>query len=431
MKPHSRSPGAGSREVRAAGPSLSRKIGLGILILILLLEVLPRIWPALDPVLLPPTRLSDILRLFEQDEILFWRLRPGQETMFQSGLVSVNSLAFRGPEVAMPKPAGVFRILVLGESLTFGWGVEYEETYGQRLREALEERGLFGGRVEVVIAATPGYTSHQGLLLLERTGFSLQPDLVTVPYVVNDVDRLRFFRNDGRPDHELEPGSPFWIGLQNLTARSYSYRLYQRLIIGALKAIVGPKLRAQAMARGYVNRVPIDRYRANLERFQSLCSQHGVPLVFLRIPLHLPVPTVEDAPADLVPVLAAVADGATTLQPDKADRVLAWVKEQLQQALDAAINGDDPEEIEEQIELARQWDAYRTRIENIRYNAVMVDTAARLGVPLADVTSAVAAYHGEEPLFRDAADDPIHPSPLGHRLFAEVLLQTILDAGLN
>ena len=48
-------------------------------------------------------------------------LVPGIQ--FQSGPfhVDVNSLGFRGPEIPIPKPAGVFRVFALGESTTFGW----------------------------------------------------------------------------------------------------------------------------------------------------------------------------------------------------------------------------------------------------------------------------------------------------------------------
>jgi len=55
--------------------------------------------------------------------------------------VSINSLGFRGPELDLDTP-GVLRVLLLGDSFTFGYGVEYEQTFGNRLEQNLSEAGI-------------------------------------------------------------------------------------------------------------------------------------------------------------------------------------------------------------------------------------------------------------------------------------------------
>src|SRR3989344_8286280 len=46
-----------------------------------------------------------------------------------SNLISTNSFGFRGKEISQKKPTSVFRILLLGDSMTLGWGVEDDETF--------------------------------------------------------------------------------------------------------------------------------------------------------------------------------------------------------------------------------------------------------------------------------------------------------------
>ena len=64
--------------------------------------------------------------------------------------VSTNSIGLRGPELADPKPE--IRIACVGDSVTFGWGVSYEESYPARLERLLIERGR---SVEVLNAGVP------------------------------------------------------------------------------------------------------------------------------------------------------------------------------------------------------------------------------------------------------------------------------------
>ena len=101
--------------------------------------------------------------------------------------VKFNSRGLRGPEVAIPKPADTFRVLVLGDSVVEGAQVAYEETMAARLAPALGEQA--GGRlVESVNAGVAGFGTGQQLLFLEREGLAYQPDLVVLVFTIaNDV----------------------------------------------------------------------------------------------------------------------------------------------------------------------------------------------------------------------------------------------------
>src|SRR5206468_6247042 len=62
--------------------------------------------------------------------------------------IEVNSLGFRGPEFAVPKAPGVFRIFAIGESSTFGWKGTYSHEGAwpalleAKLRAAHPDRGI-------------------------------------------------------------------------------------------------------------------------------------------------------------------------------------------------------------------------------------------------------------------------------------------------
>ncbi|HEY3098140.1 MAG TPA: GDSL-type esterase/lipase family protein [Methylomirabilota bacterium] len=99
--------------------------------------------------------------------------------------ITTNSLGLRGPELA-PKPAGVRRVLALGDSFTFGHAVEAAETWPAVLEQLLNARG--GPRWEVVNAGVGGYGTGQELLLYDELESRVTPDLVVLGFaVVNDV----------------------------------------------------------------------------------------------------------------------------------------------------------------------------------------------------------------------------------------------------
>lgn len=105
------------------------------------------------------------------DDELGYRLNPEQD--------DINALSIRHAEIATPKPAGVFRMVVLGDSIPWAKGVRgFAEDVADRIGA---ER-----RVEVINAAVPGYTTFQELAFFERFVASVDPDLVVWSYCLND-----------------------------------------------------------------------------------------------------------------------------------------------------------------------------------------------------------------------------------------------------
>ena len=85
-----------------------------------------------------------------------------------------------------PKPKDVFRILSLGPSFAFGWGVNYEDSYIYEIASALR---VPGKRIELVNMGTPSQPVSYQLRWLKHSG-GYQPDLIiqTVYGYIFDVD---------------------------------------------------------------------------------------------------------------------------------------------------------------------------------------------------------------------------------------------------
>jgi lysophospholipase L1-like esterase len=98
--------------------------------------------------------------------------------------VRTNSLGLRGPELP-PRVPGELRILVLGDSITFGDYVDEDETYPARLEARL--RAAAPGRlVRVVNGGGPNLGTRDEAALLAELAPAVRPDLVLVGFYLND-----------------------------------------------------------------------------------------------------------------------------------------------------------------------------------------------------------------------------------------------------
>ncbi len=126
------------------------------------------------------------------DPELIYTLKPNYDAYLKGTAVRLfhlktNSLGLREREIPFEKPPGVFRIELLGDSVSMAEGVELEETYLKQLESRLHAQGW--PNVETINAAIRGYGTDQELLLFRRIGKRFHPDLVILAmYTGNDLD---------------------------------------------------------------------------------------------------------------------------------------------------------------------------------------------------------------------------------------------------
>jgi lysophospholipase L1-like esterase len=139
-----------------------------------------------------------------------WRLAPNLKNLPWCGAaVTTNSDGIRMDKPLLPKATGTVRIVCLGDSVTFGYGIPFywegkwnaaEKAYPAVMEAALHEKA--GGKnVEVISLACPGYTSEQGRLWFSQLADQLDADIVTACFGRNDV--MSF----GVPDRRIRTGA--------------------------------------------------------------------------------------------------------------------------------------------------------------------------------------------------------------------------------
>ena len=120
------------------------------------------------------------LEIYQPDPKLYWKLKPNQDCYTKIGHqpVHINSQGTRGPEFQTEKPANTVRILSLGDSRTFGWGLADEETYSRRLEQMLQAYVGAGKKIEVINAGVNAWSYPQMLVYFRDFGLKYRPDLV-------------------------------------------------------------------------------------------------------------------------------------------------------------------------------------------------------------------------------------------------------------
>lgn len=102
--------------------------------------------------------------------------------------IKINSLGFRDYEYPYDKPNNTFRIVILGDSITFGHGVELNDTYVKVLEKILNENYSSGRlRYEVLNLGIPGYNMFEKIEIFRERGIRFNPDLVIVQYIDDDI----------------------------------------------------------------------------------------------------------------------------------------------------------------------------------------------------------------------------------------------------
>ncbi len=161
---------------------------------------------------------------YVSDAVLGQRLGAGYDGWFAGVPVKINDLGFRDTrEYALAKPPGSFRILVLGDSVTFGHGAVYETTYPYLLEQRLKTwRADINWQVWNL--GVPGYNTADELAYLKEVGGRYDPDMVVVGFFPNDLSTGLPTRS---PGYLRRAASAVRRQLQR---HLYSYELYRRAL---------------------------------------------------------------------------------------------------------------------------------------------------------------------------------------------------------
>jgi hypothetical protein len=123
--------------------------------------------------------------------------RPNASARLMGTAIALNSLGDRGPELA-PRTDHTKRVLVLGSSVTLGWGVPFPEVFSSVLETRLNKERPFGEayRFEFVNAGIGNYNTKFQYVLFKRQYPLVKPDFVILHYFIRDAEPIGMGRDN-------------------------------------------------------------------------------------------------------------------------------------------------------------------------------------------------------------------------------------------
>jgi hypothetical protein len=229
------------------------------------------------------------LSLGIEDELLGYRNRPNSVTQVKSPEFSVeykinrDGLRDETPHLN-PKPQENIRVLLLGDSFTFGHGNNYDKIWPVLVEQRLSKQFR---NIEVVKAGVLGYDTHQELLYLERLFPIYTPDLVVVVFLPNDLVTNSPVASGPTDKSVVSNKSP-----KNTLDMMQSFLFWKRLLISNDRLYVHLKkglveYYASPMDEALKEKISITKEL--LLKISSYCKKNHAIFVVLSIPQHYQV----------------------------------------------------------------------------------------------------------------------------------------------
>ncbi len=187
----------------------------------------------------------------------------------------LNSLGCRDREWTLGEQPGVRRIAFVGDSFTYGWGIERPDNrFPDRIQAMFDRRSP--GTVEVMNVAKPGWCTGQEIQPIRDMIAVYGVDEVVLCYVANDIERLLPRTGDFNP---IVPPQPRWF---NPDSSCLLYHLYYRIFVPRADTVAGYH---DWLAAGFADRSIWRAHQDELREIIGECRQNGVTLRVVLLPL--------------------------------------------------------------------------------------------------------------------------------------------------
>jgi len=305
-------------KIRKRGKNVVKSILIPIIwiiILLILSEVSLRLFYP-QPIF-KHTVIESIPPIFNESSYFPWELKPLTKTQHISVTdefnvsININSLGYRDYEFTKNKPNDTYRILAIGDSTTYGFGVEINETYIKILEKFLNEKE---DKKYYIINA--GFKSGRGpdteYLFIKKEGISLNPDMIIVGFFMEndfrdyrentweldsleDINKIRpkdtyvdsnnKLRNVGNGSTGSIKGELYKINVY-LSFHSHLYILFKNNFRNILITIQNGKPEPSIYSLNYPERVEkdIEATLGLLLKMKKIADENNIKLVILIIP---------------------------------------------------------------------------------------------------------------------------------------------------
>ena len=232
----------------------------------------------------------------------------GGKTVYDNLTYHINTRGYRGPEFAVPKPAGTIRIIIYGGSQVFDTTNSEGRDWPRRVESLLRQNGF--PQVEVINAGTPGHASFDSVGRLFAEGHALEPDYVVLCNAWNDIKYFHLNQT------LLRHTKPY---IENSDPRKFYQNSLDRFLCEHSQLFVrlrtnyyGWKLRAgsegQTLGSGdgdatpldYISPLAVKQYHLDVQTFADLAKNTGSVPVLVTQPRVVAL----DNPPELIRSLA-------------------------------------------------------------------------------------------------------------------------------
>ncbi len=125
------------------------------------------------------------VKIVDPDPLIGHRHGPNRKAFLMGVWLQTNSQGLRDREYSFEKPAGVLRVLMLGDSLTEGWGVPEQDTFVRRVERLYSDHGV---KAEVINTGVGNWNTIQEVEFFMTDAYRYNPDIIVLNYAINDAE---------------------------------------------------------------------------------------------------------------------------------------------------------------------------------------------------------------------------------------------------
>lgn len=382
--------------------------------------------------------LEKIVSILNRDPVIFWRQRSNLDVLFHEVKVHTDAWGLRNQKLNLKKKENSLRIICLGPSSTFGWGIENKSTYAYLLKKLIESACIDFQDIEVINAGVIGYSSYQGKVFLKESILQLNPDIIIVSYLINDIDKYRFYRSNGKADKELGEENKLLVCSENLFARSKLYRVLKKAVLFGRDENLGYGGNGGGVY--FENRrVSEDDFSANLNEIIDIAEAGGIKVIFLNTPIGISY-TVRKYVDKLQQEKAGKSiDSALAYGSFKSyDSAIRELKKALEYNPCLAkaffylgiyhFKKKDINSAKVYLQKSKEMELFEcVRLSKV-YNDIMSRVAHERDIPLVNAVSAFDEFTQKTglSLFINPSQDFVHPNRDGHRIISQEIYKILL-----
>lgn len=216
-------------------------------------------------------KYATTIKIASDDPSVGHKHRPNRRAFLMGVEVTTNSFGMRDDEISLKKPPNTYRIVVLGDSITMGWGVPQDKLYPTQLENRLNTQSLDGFppnmRYEVLNLGVGNYNTVQEVASLRKIGLQFEPDMILLGSVLNDAEPTP------------QPASDFLVNHSHL----YVF-LASRLLAFQYNAGLLPSYRDYYPSLFADNQPGWQAAKAALTELSEIGNERNIPVVMFIIP---------------------------------------------------------------------------------------------------------------------------------------------------